>query len=415
MFRKLASRVVGVFSSVVGSGRAMVSSVFGQRRGDPPVRGTREFLEVYDTSPWVRAVHGKISSSVGATTWTLEARGKRAVPEDHLLLRTLRAPNPMMSGHELMKITQLYLDMVGDSFWLKARNGFRAPVEYWPIPPHWIAEPPTPSRPSFRVSWMGWQDEIPDTEILWMSEPSPVDPYGRGSGLVRAQADEIETHEYASKHAKQLFWNRATPEFVVMDPSAETSEMDRHERAWTNRLQGFWRWYKPYFTNRKLEFWQPQQMNLENLAMVPLMKHERDVILQTTGGIPPEQLGITESSNRATAEASNYIYEERVVKPRREFIRDSLQLRLVPEYDERLILGFVDTVPEDKEHWLKTAQAAPHVPTVDEWRDRLKLKPVGGELGGARLVPLNSYLTSDPLNPASRPQGKVAPAPGEPA
>jgi phage portal protein BeeE len=399
-FRRAMKALVGMFSGTP-TGRAMMSRLWGARVGDPPIRGTKEFLEVYASSPWIRAVAGRVSSEIGATTWTLEARGQ-TVPEDHLMLQTLRNPNPQMSGHALFKVTQLSLDLVGDAFWLKARNGFGAPVELWPIPPHWIVETPTPMRPSYRVQYYAWQEEIAESEILWAHDPAPVDPYRRGVGIVRAQSDELETHEYASKHAKQLFWNRAIPEFVVMDEGAGEPEITRHEEAFAQRLQGFWRWFKPYFTNRKLEFWQPTQMNLENLTMVPLMKHQRDVIVQAWG-YPPEQLGIIESSNRATSETSDYILEKRVIRPRRENLRDVLQAKLVPEYDDRLLVGYVDTVPADKEHTLKVAQAAPHAMVLDEWREMMGLKPVGGDLGRARLVPLNSYLSTDPLDQNTRP------------
>lgn len=403
--RSFFKRVVGIFSGLVGAGRRMMTGVWGSRIGDAPVRGTKEFLEVYETSPWVRAVAGRVSSSVGSTVWTLEGNGKQL--PDHILLKALRRPNPVLTGHQHMKATQLCLDLVGDAFWLKSRNGFGAPVEFWLIPPHWVAELPTPGRPFFRVSQYSWQEQIPDTEIVWLHDAAPVDPYRRGSGLVRAQADEIETHEYASKHAKQLFFNRAIPEFVVMDPGADTTEMDRHEQAFNQRLQGFWRWYKPYFANRDLKFWQPQQMNLENLTMVPLMKHERDAIIQAWG-IPPEQLGIIENSNRATIDGSDYVYESRIVKPRRELLRDELRAKLVPEYDERLVLGFVDTVPADKEHTLNVAKAAPHSLTLDEWRELAGFAAVDGDVGGLRLVPLNSYLTADPGDQSTRPQAAGA-------
>ncbi len=413
MWTSVRKRVVGIFSELMGAGRSAMRALFMGRYGDPPKRSTPELLEIYETSPWVRAVYGRISTSVGSTDWILTRadRPADAPITQHIMLTALRAPNPMMSGHELFKITALHLDLAGDAFWLKGRNGLGAPMQFIPIPPHWVIELPTPERPAFRISFGSWQDIIAETEIVWFHDAAPANPFRRGSGMVRAQADEIETHEYASKHAKQLFFNRATPEYVVMDDGAGGSEVEIHERAWMSRLQGYWRWQKPYFTNRKLEFWQPTQMNLDNLTMVPLMKYERDVILQSTG-VPPEQLGIVENSNRSTIEGSNYVYESRVVKPRREFIRDSLQLRLVPEYDERLVLGFVDTVPEDREMRLNTAAKAPHIPSFDEWREWMSLPPVGGDLGKSHLMPMNAYLATDPLDPKARPQATAAPAPG---
>ena len=252
-------------------------------------------------------------------------------------------------------------------------------------------------------SWASWQGYIPETEILWLHDPTPVDPYRRGSGIIRAQADELETAEYASKHAKAIFWNRALPDIVVMDVDAGDPEIKRHELAWNNRLQGFWRWYKPYFANRKLEFWQPQQMNLENLTMVPLMKHERDTIMQTWG-VPPEQFGLTESSNRAVAETGNWIMESRVIEPRRQFLCDELQAKLLPEYDERLVLGFVSTVPENREHQLNVRKAAPWAWMVDEWREFAGDEPLPNRRGQVFVLPLNSFGTEDLADLERRPQ-----------
>lgn len=400
MFDWLRRAAVGVISGLRGGGRRMLSSVYSSRMGDPPIRGTAEFLELYAANGPLHAVARRVSNSVGETVWTAEYRG--AVQDENLLLRTLRKPNTVLSGHQLFKVTQLCLDLVGDAFWLKVRNGLGVPVELWPIPPHWITALPTPERPRFAVSRGSWQESVPDTEVHWFHDATPADPYGRGRGLAQAGSDEIETHEYASKHAKQLFFNRAIPDFVVMDEGASEEEIKTHERSFEQRLRGFWRWFRPYFTNRKLEFWQPQQMNLENLTMVPLLKHERDAIL-VVWGLPPEQLGIIENSNRATIDASDYVYESRVIRPRRVLLRDSIQNMLVPEYDARLVFGFVDTVPADKEHQLNVAKAAPHVLRLDEWRALMGREPEGGELGRARLLPLNSYLAVDPLDSASRP------------
>src|SRR6185369_15149772 len=91
----LVKRVVGIFS---GAGQVAIRPSYGGRRGDPPVRGTREFLEVYETSPWVRAVAARVSAGVGATEWKLSAKGGRAVPDDHIMLKTLQTPNPVMTG-----------------------------------------------------------------------------------------------------------------------------------------------------------------------------------------------------------------------------------------------------------------------------------------------------------------------------
>ena len=383
---------------IVGS----VQTALRGRSTDPPLRGTGDFLATYSGSPFVRAVSGKVANDIAITKWTLSRSDTGAEVKSHIMLDTMRRPNNLMSGRGLMRVTQLSLDLVGDAFWLLERNGLGAPVRYWPIPAHWIQDTPTPERPTFRLSWMNAQGYIPEESMVWFQELDPFNPYLRGSGIVRAMADEVETDEYAAKHAKQLFWNRAMPEVVVTDADANEDELRRHERVWTQRLGGLFKALKPYFTNRKLEFWQPQQMNLENLTLVPLRKWERDIQLQCWG-IPPEQLGIIEHSNRATAEASNFIYHDRLIRPRRELMAEELTLKLAKLYDPRLEVGFKDTTPRDKEYALNVAKVAPYSLTVDEWRELQGREPLPAGEGLMKYVPPNGYLTEDLTDTESRP------------
>lgn len=397
--QRLAARVKQAFPRTGANPRLEVMG----RRTDPPPLGTQDFLEAYDASPWVRAIAGRVSQSVGETVW-LGARtdSDRPVPQNHLMLRTLRRPNGLMSGSSLIRVTQLCIDLTGDSFWLLERNGFGAPSKYWPIPPHWVDELPSGGSPYYRIQWQTWDARIPESEVIWIHDPSPVNPYARGSGILKALSDEVTGDEFASKHANTLFFNKATPEFVVMDSEAGDEEIEVHERHWNSRLRGLYRAFKPYFTNRNLEFWQPEQMNLENLTLVPLRKFQRDIQMQCWG-LPPEQLGVVEKSNRATAEASDYIMESRLIRPRRKFLAEELSMKLAPQYDERLEIQFVDTTPRDREQSLKVFTANPVAFDMDDWRELAGLERLGGEFGKARLVPLQSYVTTDPLDNTQRP------------
>lgn len=380
---------------------------------EPPVRGTQQFLEAYDTAPWVRAMSNRVAAAVGETRWQLgRSDSDQVVPRDHLMLRTLRKPNTLMSGSSLIRVTQLSLDLVGDSFWLLSRNALGVPFQYWPIPAHWVIDLPTSQRQFFKISWQSWQAEIPESEMIWIHEASPADPYGRGHGIIQALADEVNADEFAAKHVGTMFFNRAMPEVVVQDVGAGEDEIRAHERAWNTRLQGLFKAMKPYFVNRELKFWQPQQMNLENLTLVPLRTFHRDIMLQCWG-IPPEQLGIVENSNRATAEASDFIFESRVVKPRRQFLADELTLKLAPYYDERIEVQFTDVTPKDRKFELDTVKAFPSAFRVNEVRELVGREPLPD--GDVRIVRLSEYLTTDLQDPEQRPQNVPgAPKPEEP-
>jgi hypothetical protein len=118
---------------------------------------------------------------------------------DHPFLDLLTKGNGYHTGVSLRRIESMHMDLVGEAFFLKSRNGLGAPTALWPIPPTWVQSTPTPARPSFQMSYRGWNDAIPASEVLWMCDPNPANPYGRGVGLGQAVSDEAETDEYAAK------------------------------------------------------------------------------------------------------------------------------------------------------------------------------------------------------------------------
>jgi hypothetical protein len=407
----------------------------------PPSMGIKERLESFETMPWVRAVAGRVAESVASTQWRLyyrRARNGRAqrdyqlqvagyparkmsvklalkddslaeVALDHPMYEALASPNGFLTGIDVVRLAQLGLDLAGDSFLLKERSEVGATIGLWPIPPHWVRNMPQPGRPFYEVSWKGWQGRVPDTEILWLHNPAPANPYGRGTSITGALSDELQVDEYLAKFANSLFFNRMAPDFLAQVyetmqggevVGSAPEEVERIEAKWAERNQGFMRAFKAMFINRKVDIHEFQKPTMEQLVYPGLRNVERDIILQTWG-VPPEQLGIVESSNRATAEVSDYIFESRVIRPRREALRAMLQSKLVPEYDDRIILDYVDTTPADKEHRLAVMKAAPWAFGRDEW-----LEAAGEEERGveAYAVPLNTYITSDLLDAAQRPQ-----------
>jgi hypothetical protein len=405
-----------------------------------PILGIKERLESYETMPWVRAVAGRTAEAVAGTQWVLYARrgsagkivrdvqlqaaGAQArrlsmarlkqagelveVEPAHPMYEALASPNGFITGRDVVMLVQLSLDLGGDSFVLKERNALGVVIGLWPVPPHWIMELPSPVRPFYRVSFRSWQGFVPDSEIVWMHNPAPANPYTRGTAITGALADEIQVDEYVAKFANSLFFNRMTPDFLaqvyeqgqggeVMGVAPE--ELERIEQKWIEKNQGFYRSFKAMFVNRKIDIHEFQKPTMEQLVYPGLRNVERDIILQTWG-MPPEQLGIVESSNRATAEVSNYIFESRVVQPRREALRAQLQARLAPEYDERLVVDYVDTTPADKEHKLAVMKVAPWAFSQVEWHEM-----VGSEDGAeVYMVPLNAYATTDLLDQKQRPQ-----------
>lgn len=385
--------------------------------GAPPRRGERELMIAHKRNPVMHSILGRIGYDIGSTPWQLFLARNKATGapekrvrmdwgakecrkayriekatgqlrkdieeiEDHPLLDLLHRFNPLMTGLIGMGLTQKYIDLKGEAFLGIERNAAGMPVQLWPIPGYWIYRTPFAGSPFFNVSFGAWVASIPETEIIWLKHPDLENPYWRGSGIGESLGDEIEIDEYAGKTQKALFYNHNIPSAVISLDGAGQPVVDRVREDFNQKHGGFW--------NAAKVFWVGQKIDVKTLAMDftdsnigPLRKDERDKMVSTYG-VPPEILGILDHSNRATIAEAKTIYAEHVLVPRLEFTRTELQERLVPEFDERLLLDYVDPSPDDQSFKLQVATAAPYSRTVNEWRELQSLPPLDGPEGEAR-------------------------------
>jgi len=363
----------------IGEGDSLmtgVSSVISQR-STPPGRQVEDLLKAYSRLPWLRSVVGKVGFSTAAVPWRLfyetTTRRARAIRhaqyairkrmirekqmagelveiEDHPMLDLLENFNPMMTGLAGRKVTQHHIDLVGEGFWLKQRDGLGVPVGLWPLPPFWVRSTPTPAQPYFEISRGSWQQPVPASEIVWFIDLDPHQPYRRGTGHAAALGDELETD-------------------------------------WKQRNRGLFKALQVYFLNRKVDVKQLGQ-SFRNLQLIQLREFERNMVIQVFG-VPPEILGIIEKSNRATITAADYLFSRWVLVPRLELQRAVMQEHLVTDYDERLILDYESPVEEDEERQLSAAKVAPWALKVDEWRELQGQDPLPDGAGQVHMVPQN--------------------------
>jgi HK97 family phage portal protein len=380
----------------------------------PPRKGTADIIRSYKDMPWFRAVVNKVAKSIASVSWELyvvreqgkavkvskiqrashnekiKLYKKKAVEleeiEEHPLLDLLNNCNSYMTGAFMRQLTQIYLDSVGEAFWIKERNNLGMPIELWPVPPTDVVDIPTHNKPFFSVRLGSITTEIPATEVIWFKEPDPENPYARGSGIGMALGDELATDELAAKHTKTWFYNRARPDLLISGDNLTPTDTERLEQRWLSESKGFWNAYKPLFLSRRVDVKELSQ-SFSDMELISLRKYERDLIIQVFG-VPPEIMGIVENSNRATIDAASYIYTVNCLIPRLETIRECLQMYLVPDFDERIIVDYVSPVAEDKEYHLRAAQSASWALTINEWREMMGKEPLPDDKGDARLTPM---------------------------
>lgn len=393
-------------------------------KAEPPNRHTKDFLAAYSTMPWLRAVVNKVSTSVAQVEWKVYAvrnnqgkaiRHKQAqlgnqatrkkvrkalkngmVLEeivDHPILDVLYGGSQYLQGNISMQLFQIYIDLVGEGFFLKERNALGVPVAIWPVPPHWVQEVPVPGNDNLKIRFGDKIADIPATEVIWTKDPDPLKPYGRGSGIATSLADELETDEYAAKHTKTWFFNRARPDIIVTAAGLQKDETTRLEQDWNSRYQGFFKSFKTHFLNREVKVHDLSQ-KFSDMQLTDLRKFERDMIIQVFGA-PPEIFGILQNSNRATIESADFLFAKWLLVPRLERIRAMLQSQLAADFDERLIIDYENPVESDREFKLNVYKSSPWAYNIDEWRDLAGDEPLEDGKGEVHMMPFTSFPAKD--------------------
>lgn len=405
-------------------------------RQAPPTRFAQNYLRAYSEMPWLRAVMGRISTSVAAQPWVLYQRVRAsgrtrrsvgAVPNkaqrdavlkavirrqewqevaSHPLLDVLEHGNSLLDGMSNRILTQLYLDLVGESFWIiEPAERDAGLTGLWPIPPTWVEDIPQAKQPYYKVRFpTGISFDLPPQYMIHLRQADPADPYRRGSGVAQALSDELDIDEYAAKFMRQWFFNSARPDLLLTGDGLGEAAMKVLEEKWEQKTRGFWNAFKPLWLNKKIDVHQLQS-NLRDMDLSSLRAAERDIVLQVTG-VNPEILGVLDSSNRATIDASDLHFARYCLSPRLEFLRVIYNRHLVPLYGDNLYLDYVNPVPEDREYKLKVYSAAPHAFTIDEWRSLAEDEPLPDNLGQARYGALNLVEIGTARLPAMRDTGE---------
>jgi HK97 family phage portal protein len=395
-----------------------VQSTHMVRTRGAPRRGTTELFKSYQKSPWLRGIVAKIADHIAAVPWVLyvktNSRTGKAVRhvglqgagfaarkemirkyeklavlheiDEHPVLDLIANANPKMSGVAARKVSAVFYELKGEIFWLLEDNGLKLPVEYWPIPPSWVEDTPAGGKEAYEIDLYGQRRKVPEENMIWIRDLNPQDPYGRGIGYGESLMDELATDEYAAKVAKNRFFNQGRPEMIVTVEGADQPTVDNAQAVFESKFRGWQKAHRTMWSSKKVTV-QELQAKFADMQLLELRSWERQAFM-TTFGMPPEIMGLLESSNRATITAAMTIFAREVLIPRLEVFRAELQRQLVARYDERLILDYHNPVPEDDDFILEALTAQPHAATRGEWRKIQGLED-RGDIDDVHLVPFN--------------------------
>lgn len=360
------------------------------RYTSPPDRNTREWMAAYGKNPRL-AVVDKIASDLSyapGKLYRLDSKGGRQEIDKHPFLDFWQNPNPLreFTNSSLWKLQEIYLRLKGEGYFLIERYEDGTPAELWPVPPQWVQMTPYMGYPFYTIRVAsGSIMEVSVDDMFVMKDLNPLDPYRRGLGQAEAVADEVEIDEYAAKFQKAFFYNDATPSTIITMPGASETQADRFLARWKERFRGVMRGYGVATVTSDVTVTKLGD-HMKDLDMVNGRTFTRDAILEHFG-VPREIMGITLNSNRATADAAQYIYAKNVLRPKLINRQEAVNQQLLPAYGEELLWEFDDIIPKDIEFDKGVA--------MEGWGNSLLTKNQSLELIGQETVPNGDiYKTS---------------------
>lgn len=377
----------------------------------PPDRNSSEWLQSFGENPRLSIVD-KIASDLSyipGKLYRIGEDGERQEVTSHPFLDFMDQPNPLyeMTSSAIWRLQAIFLMLKGEGYFIIERYSNGTPAELWPVPTHWVQMTPYQDNPFYQVRTTdGYMMNVSVDDMFVMRDLKPLDPYRRGLGQAEALADEVETDEYAAKFQKKFFYNDATPGIVISMPGANDDQQTRFLAKWDERLRG------PNKSHRPITIGGPPGSpaavtkladNMKDMDMINGRTFIRDAVLEHFG-VPREIMGITQNSNRATADAAQYIYAKNVLTPKLKNRQDAINRQLLPAYGEDLKWEFDDIIPHDQEFEKAVA--------LDGWnngllkkneaREKLGMEPAkNGDIYKMNFADLFLDETEDPVEVSS--------------
>lgn len=319
---------------------------------------------------------------------------------DHPAIDLMNKGSAYHNYNELVRYTQLFQEITGDSFWLLQRDyaGVNAPSSLVILLPQYM-QPERDDKGMIKF-WkynVGIETKtfMPD-EIIHFKTPNPLDPYGMGYSPLKAAFNRVRLGYDVMGFLGANLQNNARPDWLL-SPEGDQLGDDEAERYLKDlehrfRGQGQGGVFMPATPFKATPLsWPPKDFAELNLYT------EVKTATCNVFGIPPDALNLGQA-NRSSADAVLYAMALHCIAPRMQIFLDKLNERLIPLYDDRLFFDVPtdEIIPEDRQFQMQRQQMllAQGVITRDEVR--LEEGYESAEWATAPVIPPGSVVQDKP-------------------
>lgn len=343
----------------------------------------KEILKAY--TGWTFACVRAIAEEVAKTKfklYTKDRKGNWTEVFEHDALTMLNRPNKQMIGWEFKYLTAVNLELFGEAYWfldgMKDENS--KPTGMYPLQNTNLS----PVYGNYPELIQGYDYSVGDEtkdyrpfQVLAIRYPNPKKFLG-GMGVPAGIANWIDADNYATEFNKTFFKRGAVlGGYLESEHYQDSNMLDYMAKAFQEAIGGASNAHKIIAMPQGTKF-TPSQSSRKDMDFSESMKDSQNKIMAGFR-VPRSVLGITDDVNRANAEAADYVFASRTIKPKLQLITDFLNSFWLPLYGDNLILDFEDPTPENKDLEIREYQAAlgsmPYM-SVNEVREDNGLPPI---------------------------------------
>lgn len=349
---------------------------------------------VYQTSPWVYIAVNRIAEAAALVPLhVLQIEGdRRQQVIRHPLERLLEAPNPFLSGFELIEQTVGMLELTGNAYWFLAGDSSGTPVEIWPLRPDRVSIVPDARRfiKGYVYEVEGARVPLEAAEVVHFKRWHPANDY-YGLSALEAARQSISTDRAMAEWNRNTFGqeNGVPAGIVTIKDRLSEADLERVKREWRQSYGGPQR-RTAFLTGDQIS-WQNIGLGHTDLDFLNGRRANRDEILNLFG-IPVGML--SENATEANATVAERLFIERTLWPKLVRIAARITTDLLPFWPGEAVARFEDIRPTDSQARLDEIRAAYPVLSINEIRQRyFQLGPVHWGEGAVSEQP--SAISSD--------------------
>jgi len=345
---------------------------------------SRDYLDAYNSCFLVYSCIRKIAEKVANTEFKLYKVGAREIAEveNHPMLDLLAQVNPYTTKFEMLVLTQTYLEIFGNAYWLKVRGErSKKPLELWSLRPEWVKIIPGEEEMIAGYEYRqggGIQKEFfPVEDVIHFKDPNPKSTL-YGMSELEPMMDIIRCLVYSTRWNKNFFYNNARPDFLITNKDIwHDDEKKEFVKRWESRYGGITNAHRFGMLQGNIDIKEITR-TMRDMEFSKLHEMSVDDILSGFG-VPRAIVGM-KGMNRAEAESQIHTFLAETVEPRVQCLIENINEFLTPEYGDNLHLEFESMVPEDREQKIGEYASAlqNNWMVINEVRDLEGLPPLEG-------------------------------------